>query len=101
MEKVKADIGEYATRTNMDTFDNLWQAYLHTLRGGEHIASDQISALRRAFFAGAWSQMKFTQRILQIEDAIALKLMVAAELELSDEMKQIRTTYSQGRRPHK
>jgi len=73
----------------MDTFDNLWQRYLRNQRGGEPMANDQIKALRRAFFTGAWYHMKFTQRMLQAEEAVAVKLMVAAELELSDEMKAL------------
>ena len=74
----------------MDTFDNLWQKYLRTQRGGEPMANDQVKALRRAFFTGAWCQMKFTQRMLQTEDAVAIKLMIATELELSEEMKALR-----------
>ena len=81
--KMKTGI-EMRAAGHMDTFDHLWERHLRNQADRKLMTKEQIEALRRAFFTGAWCHLKFTQRMLQAENAVAIELMIAAETELSD-----------------
>src|SRR5262245_22007498 len=70
----------------MNAFEQLWNTYLKMEFGERRPDEDELKALRRAFFLGAWCQMKFARRLQSMERGAAMRLQIELELELSGEV---------------
>ena len=66
--------------------EQLWQEHLHAVCGGALPATDQLAVMRQAFFAGAWCQWVFAQRIQNLDAATARVVSNTIELELTREV---------------
>ena len=66
--------------------EQLWQEHLHAVCGGALPATDQLAVMRQAFFAGAWCQWVFAQRIQNLDAATARVVSDTIELELAREV---------------
>ena len=66
--------------------EQLWREHLRAVCGGALPATDQLAVMRQAFFAGAWCQWIFAQKIQNLDAATARVVRNTIELELAREV---------------